>query len=42
LADHEEQFGSVIAGERRFDLGPTLLDPMVGQAGELLGVAFTC
>ena len=27
LADHEEQFGPVIAGEGRFELGLTLLDP---------------
>jgi hypothetical protein len=40
LADHKERFGSVIAGEGRFDLGLTLLDPPIHQAGQHSRVAF--
>ena len=39
LADHKQRFGSVIAGEGRFDLGLTLLDPPIRQGGQLFRVA---
>jgi hypothetical protein len=42
LAEHEEQFRSVIACQRRFDLGLAFLDATICQRGQFFWIAFTC
>ena len=42
LAEHEEQFGTVIAPQCRFNLGLALADSIVYQRSQFAGIAFPC